>query len=155
MNWIKRTFQTSAPPSTILIRLLAGGIFLSEGIQKFLDPARLGAGRFAKIGLPAAEFLGPFVGVVEISCGLLVLLGLLTRLAALPLLAVMAVALLTTKLPILLGHGFWGFALRELPSYGFWAMAHESRTDFALVMSLLFLLIVGPGRWSLDARLSR
>lgn len=116
MNWIKRTFQTSAPPSTILIRLLAGGIFLSEGIQKFLDPARLGAGRFAKIGLPAAEFLGPFVGVVEISCGLLVLLGLLTRLAALPLLAVMAVALLTTKLPILLGHGFWGFALRELPS---------------------------------------
>src|SRR5690606_24676716 len=121
---------SSAPTSTILIRLMVGGVFLSEGIQKFLEPASRGAGRFERIGLPAAELLGPLVGATEIVCALLALVGLLTRVSAIPLIATMLVAIVTTKLPILLGSGFWGLHLRELSSYGFWSMAHEVRTDF-------------------------
>ena len=155
MNFIFRTIVTSAPAAVILIRLVVGGVFLAEGIQKFLFPAEVGAGRFAKIGIPNAEVMGPFVGVVEIVCGALVLLGLLTRLAAIPLIINMLVAILSTKIPILLGHGFWGFSLRNLPYYGFWGMVHEARTDFSMLLGSLFLLIVGAGAWSLDARLSK
>lgn len=83
--------------------------------------------------------------------GVLVLLGLLTRLASVPLIATMLVAIVTTKVPILLGSGFWGLQLRELSSYGFWSMAHEARTDFAMLLGSIFLLIVGAGPLALDA----
>jgi putative oxidoreductase len=139
--------------ATILIRLMVGGVFLSEGVQKFLYPAARGAGRFAKIGLPSPEHLGPLVGTVEIVCGALVLVGLFTRLAVLPLLAVIAVAIVTTKIPILLGEGYWGLTLKELPSYGFFAAMHESRTDLAMVLGSLFLWLAGGGTWSIDARI--
>jgi len=151
---IKRLIQTNAPSSIILIRLVVGGVFLSEGIQKFLYPAENGAGRFAKIGIPSADVMGPFVGVIEILCGALILVGFLTRLAVIPLIIDMLVAILSTKLPILLGHGFWGFSLRTLPYYGLWGMAHEARTDFAMLLGSIFLLIVGAGLWSVDARMS-
>ena len=108
-----------------------------------------------KIGIPSPEITSPFVGVIEIVCGALILIGLLTRLAALPLIIDMLVAVLSTKIPILLGHGFWGFSLRTLPYYGFWGMAHEARTDFAMLLGSIFLLIVGAGAWSLDASLGR
>ena len=144
---------TTVPASVILIRILVGAIFLSEGIQKFLFPNELGAGRFVKIGIPAPEVMGPFVGTVEVVCGSLIILGLFTRLAAIPLIIDMCVALISTKLPILLGHGFWRFSLSKLPSYGFWSMAHEARTDFAMLLGSIFLLIVGAGAWSLDLRL--
>ncbi len=153
MTLQERIFTTSAPASVILIRLVVGGVFLSEGIQKFLYPDENGVGRFVKIGIPSPEIMAPFVGVVEIVCGALVLLGLLTRLAVIPLIIVMLVAILSTKIPILLGHGFWGFSLRNLPYYGFWGMAHEARTDFAMLLGSIFLLIVGAGAWSADARL--
>ncbi len=155
MTFLERIFTTSAPASVILIRLVVGAVFLSEGVQKFLFPGENGVGRFAKIGIPAPEVMAPFVGVVEIVCGALVLLGLLTRLAAIPLIIDMLVAILSTKIPILLGHGFWGFSLRNLPFYGFWGMAYEARTDFAMLLGSIFLLIVGAGAWSLDARLRR
>lgn len=153
MDLLYRTLATSAPGSVLLIRLVVGGVFLAEGIQKFLYPAEVGAGRFAKIGIPNPELLGPFVGVVETVCGALILLGLLTRLAAVPLVIDMLVAIVSTKLPILLGHGFWGFGLRQLPYYGFWGMAHEARTDWAMLLGSLFLLIVGAGSLSIDRRL--
>jgi putative oxidoreductase len=145
---------TTAPASVILIRIAVGAVFLSEGTQKFLFPNELAAGRFLKIGIPAPEVMGPFVGTVEVVCGSLIILGLLTRLAAIPLIINMCVALISTKLPILLGHGFWRFSLSKLPSYGFWSMAHEARTDFAMLLGSIFLLIVGAGAWSLDARLA-
>ena len=104
-----------------------------------LFPEALGAGRFTTIGIPAPQIMAPFVGVVEIGCGLLVLLGLFTRLATIPLVVDMLVAIATTKVPILLKSGFW-------------SMAHEARTDWAMLLSTLFLLIAGPGSWSLDAR---
>ena len=115
---------------------------MSEGIQKFLFPGEIGAGRFAKIGLPSPEFLGPFVGTFEIVCGFLVVLGLLTRLAVLPLIVIMIVAISSTKVPILLEKGFW-------------VMAHESRTDFAMLLGSVFLLSVGAGSWSIDERLKK
>ncbi len=152
---IQRILATEAPAATILIRVMTGGIFLTEGIQKFLYPAELAAGRFAKIGIPMPEIMGPFVGAVEVVCGTLLLLGLCTRLAAIPLIFAMCVAMLSIKIPILLGHGFWGFSLRDLPRYGFWAMLHESRNDLCMIFGAGFLLIVGAGPWSLDRRLSR
>ena len=133
---------TQAPRATVLVRLLVGAVFLSEGLQKFLFPAALGVGRFAKIGIPWPEVTAPFVGVFEIGCGLLVLLGLATRLAAIPLLIDMLVAIATTKLPMLVTSGFW-------------AMAHEARTDWSMLLGALYLLVVGGGPWSVDARLMR
>ena len=150
----RRLIDTNAPRSVILIRIVVGWVFLSEGIQKFLYAAENGAGRFARIGIPSADVMGPFVAVVEIVFGTMILFGLLTRLAAIPLILDMLVAIVSTKIPILLGHGFWGFSLRTLPYYGFWGMFHEARTDFAMLFGSIFLLIVGGGLWSMDARLS-
>jgi putative oxidoreductase len=152
---MRRLLATEAPASTILIRIVAGGIFLTEGIQKFLYPGDLGAGRFAKIGIPASDMMGPLIGGVEIVCGALLMIGLLTRLAAILLLIDISVAIVSTKIPILLGHGFWGFSLTKLPRYGFLSMIHEARTDLAMWFGLLFLLIVGSGRkWSVDPKLT-
>ena len=154
MNLLRRAVATNAPAAVVLIRLMVGPVFLSEGVQKFLFPAEVGAGRFAKIGIPSPELTAPLVGVVEIACGALVLLGLFTRLAAVPLVVIMLAAIISTKVPVLLGHGFWGFSLRQLPYYGFWGMAHEARTDWAMLLGSVFLLIVGAGAWSIDARLA-
>ena len=155
MPTVRKFVQSNAPAAVVLIRLVVGGIFLSEGIQKFLFPADLAAGRFGKIGIPAPQIMGPFVGVVETVCGALIIIGLLTRLAAVPLIIDMLVAIFTTKIPILLGHGYWRFSLSKLPSYGFWSMAHEARVDFAMLLGSIFLLIVGAGALSIDASLSR
>ena len=142
MQLLTKLATTQAPRAVVLIRLMVGAVFLSEGIQKFLFPADVGAGRFEKIGLPSPELLGPLVGGFEIVCGTLVLLGLFTRLAVIPLLTIMTVAIYTTKVPILLKSGVW-------------KMAHEARTDFSMLLGALFLLIVGAGAWSLDAMLSK
>jgi uncharacterized membrane protein YphA (DoxX/SURF4 family) len=141
---------TAAPAPTLLIRVAVGWVFLTEGVQKFLYSATRGAGRFELIGIPWPEFVGPFVGTIEVTCGALLLVGLFTRLSAIPLLITMVVAIFSTKLPILLGHGFWGFALKDLSSYGFWSMMHESRTDFAMLLGATFLVVAGAGRLSLD-----
>jgi uncharacterized membrane protein YphA (DoxX/SURF4 family) len=124
--------------SVVLVRLAVGAVFLSEGIQKFLFPDALGVGRFATIGLPAPQVLAPFVGIVEIVCGSLVIVGLFTRLAAVPLIVDLLVAITTTKVPI-------------FSKSGFWAMAHEARTDWAMLMGSLFLALTGAGGWSIDA----
>jgi uncharacterized membrane protein YphA (DoxX/SURF4 family) len=155
MSLLTKITGSQAPPSVILIRLMVGAVFLSEGIQKFLFSEEVGAGRFAKIGISNAEMIAPFVGIVEILCGALVILGLLTRVAALPLIFVMLGAIVSTKIPILLGSDFLGFSLRKVSYYGFWGFAHESRTDFAMLLGSIFLLIVGAGKWSLDARLAK
>jgi len=137
------------------VRVIVGWVFLSEGVQKFLLPDALGVGRFAQIGIPLPHVMGPFVGVVEIICGALLVVGLLTRLAALPLLINISVAILSTKVPIVFGHGYWMFTLPKLPRYGFWSMMHEARTDLSMWMGLAFLLIVGAGSISLDALMTR
>jgi putative oxidoreductase len=141
--------------AVLLVRLIVGPIFLFEGIQKFLYPDENGIGRFAKIGIPWPELTAPFVGIVEIVCGTLIIIGLLTRLSAVPLIINMLVAILSTKIPILLGYGFWGFSLRSVPYYGFWGMAHEMRTDWSMLLGSIFLLIVGAGSLSVDAYLAR
>ena len=122
----------------ILIRILVGWVFVSEGIQKFLFPPALGVGRFAKIGIPHPALLAPVVGFVEIACGLAVILGLWTRLASIPLLIVIGTAVVATKIPELHRAG-----------QGFWFMLHDARTDFSMVLGLAFLLIVGGGSLAL------
>jgi putative oxidoreductase len=156
INWRTMLLHTRAPGWSILVRLLVGlVVFLPEGIQKLAFPDILGAGRFANIGIPYPELVGPFVGIVEIVCGTLIILGLLTRLAAIPLIIIMIVAIVSTKVPILLGHDFWIFHLPKLPRYGFWSMMHESRADFDMLLGALYLLIEGAGAWSVDAMLAR
>ena len=112
---MRRFLSTNAPVATVLVRLMTGSVFLSEGIQKFLYPTELAAGRFAKIGIPAPQIMGPFVGACELVCGALLIIGFLTRLAAIVLLIDISVAIVSTKIPVLLGHGFWGFSLMKLP----------------------------------------
>jgi putative oxidoreductase len=138
---ITSTIETH-PAAILLVRMVVGAVFLSEGTQKFLFPEALGVGRFIKIGIPSPEILAPFVGVVEIGAGALILLGLFTRPAAVALIINMLVAILTTKIPILLGQGFW-------------AMAHEARTDWSMLLGSLALLIVGAGKWSVDWKMAR
>ena len=142
MTFFRSLLATNAPAAVILVRLIVGGVFLSEGIQKFLYPDALGVGRFAKIGIPAPEVIARFVGVCETVCGVLFLLGLLTRFAAITMIIDMLVAISTTKVPILLNEGFW-------------KRAHEARTDWAMLLGSLFLLVVGAGVWSVDAVLAR
>jgi uncharacterized membrane protein YphA (DoxX/SURF4 family) len=122
----------------ILVRLAVGAVFLSEGIQKFLFPETCGVGRFTQIGIPGPCVMAPFVGGVEILFGALVLAGLFTRLAALPLLIDISVAIATTKVPLLLQKGFW-------------AAAHEARTDYAMFLGLCFLILAGGGEFSVDS----
>lgn len=144
--------QTTPFPPVFLIRLAVGAVFFFEGVQKFMFPDELAAGRFAKIGIPWPQFTGPFVGGVEVVCGALIVIGWFVRPAALALLVNISVAIISTKIPILLGHGFAGFSLSKLPRYGFLSMMHEARTDFAMWLGLLFLLITGAGGWSADAQ---
>lgn len=120
--------------------MIVGLVFLSEGIQKFLFPEMLGAGRFEKIGFANPEFLASFVACYEIVCGTLILLGLSVRIAAIPLFIIMITAIITTKIPILVGKGFW-------------SVVHEARTDFAMTILLIHLLIFGSGRWSIDKKI--
>jgi len=123
--------------SLLLVRFIVGCVFLSEGIQKFLFQDALGIGRFARIGLPFPHFLGYFVPTFEVGCGVLVLAGLFTRLASIPLTIIMLVAIASTKIPILMNEGFW-------------KMAHEARTDWAMLVGSVILLIAGAGKYSLD-----
>ena len=123
----------------LLLRFLVGWVFLSEGIQKFLYPGALGAGRFAKIGIPFPHFTGPFVGVVEIVCGTMLILGIATLYAVVPLLIDIGVAIVTTKWPL-------------LHKDGFWAAMHESRTDLCMFLGLIAIACLGAGSWSFDRR---
>lgn len=150
---MSRLFTATGRKGNILIRLIVGWIFLSEGSFKFLEPQALGVDRFAKIGIPHPEVMAPFVGGVEIVAGGLLVLGFLTRPAAFALLINISVAIISTKIPILLGHGFMGFSLSKLPEYGFLSMMHEARVDLAMRFGLAFLIREGPGPWSLDWRI--
>jgi uncharacterized membrane protein YphA (DoxX/SURF4 family) len=142
MNSLLRFFFTPSPgpASLLLIRLAAGLIFFTQGILKYTDP-NMGVARFTRIGFPHPYFTAHFVGAFEIVCGALVLLGLWTKVSALPLLIVIITAIATTKVPELFRAG-----------QGFWYMVSDARTDFAMFCSLLFLILVGGGAWSLDAR---
>jgi putative oxidoreductase len=133
-------FGTMNDNRTILIRLIVGLVFLTEGIQKYLFPELLGTGRFSTIGFSHPAFWAYFTGTCEIICGSLILLGLITRVASVPLIIIMITAFITTKWPILMHKGFW-------------PMAHEYRTDFAMTLLLIYLLIYGAGRWSVDTKI--
>lgn len=139
---LKNFMKSDGSFTTLLIRLMVGAVFLSEGIQKFLFPAVRGAGRFEKIGLPSPELLGSFVGATEIISGILLLIGLFTRLAAIPTLIIMMVAIYSTKWPILADQGLW-------------EMLHAARTDWSMLIGSLFLIIKGGGYASADQFISR
>jgi putative oxidoreductase len=133
-------FKTEDDNRAILVRLVVGLVFLTEGIQKFLFPDLLGTGRFLTIGFSNPAFWAYFTGTFEILCGTLVILGLATRLVSIPLIIIMITAFVTTKIPILIHKGIWPWA-------------HEYRTDFAMTILLIYLVIYGSGRWSLDSKI--
>lgn len=140
-----------APRSTVLVRCMAGGVFLSEGILKFVYPNQ-GVGRFSKLGLPAPELTAHSIAALEIVGGTLLIAGLLTRLWAIPFIIEMIVAMLTTKIGLYLGTSPLPLP-PSLPKIGFWAVMHETRSDYAQLLSCAFLVFAGPGRWSVDAYL--
>jgi uncharacterized membrane protein YphA (DoxX/SURF4 family) len=127
------------PRAILLVRLAVGLIFTTQGILKDMDP-NMGVVRFTKIGFSHPYFTAHFVGMLEIVCGLLVLLGLWTRAAAAPLLIVITTAIATTKIPEVF-HA----------NQGFWYVVRDARTDFAMLCSVVFLISGGGGALSLDA----
>src|ERR1700690_2023983 len=152
LTWLMNP-PTDGPNSTLLLRLMAGGVFLWEGILKFVY-ANQGIGRFTKLGLPIPAFTADFVACLEIVGGLLLLSGLLTRLIAVPFIFEMIVAILSTKISLYLGTSPLPLPAAP-PKVGMWAVLHEVRSEYAQLLTVLFLMINGPGRWSLDALLSR
>lgn len=137
---------------SIFVRLSLAGVFIPEGLQKLTHADILGSGRFTNIGIPWPEFTGPLVGWVELIAGIMFLIGYASRAAAVPIIVIMVVAILSTKIPILLGREWWIFSLRDLDRYGFLSFTHETRTDWAMLMGAIFVLLSGSGRWSLDER---
>jgi len=134
--------DTLSDNKIVIIRVIVGLIFLSEGIQKYLFPELLGTGRFIKIGFTDPAFWAYSAGTFEIICGTFILFGLLTRLASIPLFIIMMTAFVTTKWPLLIDKGFW-------------VMAHEYRTDFAMTLLLIYLIISGGGKWSVDSKIGK
>jgi len=143
----------SGPKSTLAIRLMAGGVFLSEGLLKFAF-ANQGIGRFTKLGMPLPGVLAPAIALLEIGGGALLITGLGTRLLSTPFIIEMVVAILSTKVSLFFGTS----PLPKPPAppfTGWWAVLHESRSDYAQLLCCVFLLVSGPGPWSLDAVLQR
>ena len=152
IGWLMNP-PADGPKSTLVLRLMAGGVFLWEGILKFVYTNQ-GVGRFTKLGMPFPHFTATFVGGLEIVGGLLLLFGLMTRLIAIPFIIEMIVAILSTKIALYLGTSPLPLP-PALPQVGMWAVLHEIRSDYAQIMTTAFLLINGPGKWSLDALLRR
>ncbi len=144
---------TAGPKSTLVLRVMAGGVFLWEGTLKFVY-ANQGVGRFTKLGFPAPAMTAAFVGSLEIVGGLLLISGLMTRVIAVPFIFEMLVAILSTKIALYLGTSPLPLPPSP-PKVGMWAVLHEVRSEYAQMMTALFLLINGPGRWSLDALLQK
>ena len=150
LRWVTNP-PTTGPKSILLLRLMAGGVFLWEGILKFVYTNQ-GIGRFTKLGMPFPAFTANFVACLEIVGGLLLISGLLTRLIAIPFIVEMVVAILSTKISLYLGTSPLPLPPAP-PRIGMWAVLHEIRSDYAQIITVIFLLINGPGRWSLDALL--
>jgi uncharacterized membrane protein YphA (DoxX/SURF4 family) len=150
LTWLTNP-PTDGPKSILFLRLMAGGVFLWEGILKFVY-ANQGVGRFTKLGMPMPAYTANFVACLEIVGGLMLLSGLLTRLISVPFIIEMIVAILSTKISLYLGTSPLPLP-PALPKVGMWAVLHEIRSDYAQIMTVIFLLVNGPGRWSLDALL--
>lgn len=152
ISWLVNP-PTDGPKSTLLLRLMAGGVFFWEGLLKFVY-ANQGVGRFTKLGIPFPHYTATFIGGLEIVGGLLLLAGLTTRLIAIPFVAEMIVAILSTKISLYLGTSPLPMPPAP-PQVGFWAVLHEIRSDYAQILTVIFLLVNGPGEWSLDAVLRK
>ena len=150
ISWLMNP-PTDGPKSTLLLRVMAGGVFFWEGLLKFVY-ANQGVGRFTKLGIPFPHFTATFIGGLEIVGGLLLLAGLTTRLIAIPFVAEMLVAILSTKISLYLGTSPLPLPPAP-PQAGFWAVLHEIRSEYAQVLTVLFLMKNGLGKWSLDAML--
>jgi putative oxidoreductase len=147
MNWFVNPPVTGAA-TILVIRLMVGGVFFMEGILKFVY-ANQGVGRFTKLGFPFPETTAHFIATGEIIGGLLLMFGLFTRLTAFYFIIQMIVAVLSTKIDLYLGTSPLPLPASP-PKIGFWAVEHETRSDYAQILGCLFLMLEGAGRLSLD-----
>ncbi len=138
---------------TLLLRLMAGSVFFWEGLLKLVY-VNQGVGRFTKLGFPFPELTAHFVAGFEIVGGLLIMAGLFTRVVALGFVIEMVVAILSTKISLFLGTSPLALPASP-PKVGIWAVLHEIRSEWAQLTTSLFLVLAGPGPWSLDARRAR
>jgi len=152
LTWLVNP-SSDGPASVLFLRLMAGGVFLWEGILKFVY-VNQGVGRFTKLGMPFPHLTANFIGYLEIVGGLLLLSGLLTRLIAIPFIIEMIVAILSTKISLYLGTSPLPLPPSP-PQFGMWAVLHEVRSEYAQLLTTAFLLVNGPGKWSLEALLQR
>jgi putative oxidoreductase len=147
---LKRILHTDAPTAVLLVRLAVGFTFIVAGSGKLRDLGST-SGFFEGLGFPSPAPLAAMVGTFEVIGGTLVLIGLLTRIAVVPLMVIMVMALLSTKLPTLVGGPVGPFAAPRGPNTGMAAFLNASRLDFSMLMSTIFLFLVGAGKASLDA----
>ena len=152
---MEKLTRTDHSSTTILIRLMVGAVFLSEGIQKFLFPDQRGTDRFEKLGFAEAEMMAHFAGIFEVLAGVLILIGLFTRAGALTTLIITTTAIIITNIFVVFGESFYPSTTRDLETYGFWSMAPEIHTDWAMWLGSVFLLVKGGGRWSVDKLIYR
>jgi putative oxidoreductase len=158
MSWRRRLLRTrlfrpEVSPWAIILRFAVGFVFLTEGLNKFINPDERGPGRFEGLGFPAPELVANAIGVVEVLAGSMLILGFLTRFAAIFLAGVALNAIVLTKLPVLLGAPIGPFTGVDASFYGVWGFLYEWRLDFAMFMGSIYLVAAGPDRRSLDAYL--
>ncbi len=135
-----RILSTEPQKTTLLIRFMVGFYFLVGGVLKLSYPELQETGFFQNLGFISAGAMVSVIYTFEIICGIMIMAGLFTRIAVIPLLLTISFTVLVGKLPIMFEEGFW-------------LMAHISRIDFAMFLGCVFLFITGSGYWSLDWKL--
>lgn len=131
-DWSRTVANSLAWAGPLAVRIVVGWVFASTGWIKLTHLPQI-TENFRNLGIPAPELLTPFVSGVEFFGGLLLLFGLLTRFAAVPLMVVMVVAILTAK-------------LEDVDSITT-LLGFEEVSYFVM---LAWLAIAGPGPVSLD-----
>ena len=121
----------------LISRLTIGGIFIQTGWGKLHHLDKV-IQFFTSLGIPAPQIQAPFVSGIELGCGSLVLIGLFTRVASVPLIGTMVVAILTAKMK----------DVADLSDF-------LSLSEYLFIVLLVWLIVKGAGALSVDHLLAK